>query len=88
MQDDLLCHRCGAMIRPGDGRHWEVRIEAVADPTPDLSDAADCGPGDLAQAIADAAELSEADAMRGIYRKLVIHLCNRCFAAWIDDPTA
>jgi len=33
-QAPLLCHRCGAMLTPGKGDFYVVRIEAFADPTP------------------------------------------------------
>ena len=30
----LFCHRCGAVLRPGSGDFYVVKIEAVADPWP------------------------------------------------------
>ncbi len=29
-----LCHRCAAVLTPGDGSFYVVRIEAFADPSP------------------------------------------------------
>ena len=36
----LICHRCGALLKTGEGSFYVVRIEAYADPSPpDLDDA-------------------------------------------------
>ena len=32
-EPSLLCHRCGAVLTPGRGDFYVVRIEAFADPT-------------------------------------------------------
>ncbi len=85
----LFCHRCGAVLRPGEGNFYVARIEAFADPTPpNLTEA------DLAVDIDEAIErileeirhMSEAELMDQVYRRLTIHLCGTCYAEWIENP--
>ena len=86
----LLCHRCGKQLAPGSGDLYVVRILAVADPYPPAFDEDDLH-GDLAAEIdklleemrgASAAELTDQ-----VFRRLIVHLCARCYAEWIEDPT-
>ena len=87
----LFCHRCGAVLRPGEGNFYVVRIEAFADPTgPNISEA------DLAADIDEAIEkildeirnASETELMDQVYRRLTIHLCGTCYAEWIENPAS
>jgi hypothetical protein len=85
----LQCARCAALLRPGSGDFWEVRIDAVADPWPPEFTADDLR-RDLRQqwleTIQQLQALSAEEAMEQIYRQQTIHLCNRCFAAWFSAP--
>lgn len=85
----LLCHRCGAELTPGESNFYVVRIEAFADPTPPNITEADLD-ADLDEAIERAIqqlrEMSETEAMDQVYRRLTIHLCRTCYAAWIESP--
>lgn len=87
----LLCDRCLKQLVPGRGEFFEVRIEAVADPTPPDLDA------DLSadlqeiqqryeQLVDQLQNTSPAEARDQVYRRLWLTLCNRCYAAWIEDP--
>ena len=86
----LLCHRCGAVLEPGEGNFYVVRIEAFADPSPpNLTDE------DLERDFAaeidrisrELSKLSEQEAMDQVYRKLTIFLCRACYEDWIENPT-
>jgi hypothetical protein len=86
----LLCHRCGADLIPGRGDFYVVRIEAFADPTPptlSLQELESINPGEeIDRIIAETEGMSERTLMDGVYRKLTIHLCGRCYRAWIENP--
>lgn len=89
-QERLICARCQAILTPGAGTLWEIRIEAVADPWPpnfteeDLqSDAPQAEWQDLVDQMK---HLSPREAMEQVQRRTVIHLCNRCFAQWYENP--
>ncbi len=85
----LLCHRCGADLQPGEGSFYVVRIEAFADPTaPNITEAdldADID-AEIERAIEQLRSLSETEMMDQVYRRLVIHLCAPCYGQWIEDP--
>jgi hypothetical protein len=86
----LGCHRCGAVLKRGDGSLYVVRIEAMADPTPPSLDP-DSTLDDLGtdwEALLDRMEdLSEQELMDQVYRRLIILLCAPCYEAWINNPT-
>lgn len=90
MSDTLLCHRCGQTLTPGAGNLWVVRIEAMADPWPapiteeDLSRDTDA---EMRLLIDQMADLSERELNDQVYRRLVIHLCDKCYQEWIEHPT-
>ena len=88
-QRDLACHRCGALLKLGDGSFYIVRIEAFADPTPPAFDW-DESPTDIAaewETLLDQLrELSEQELMDQVYRKLTLHLCAGCHRKWIENP--
>jgi hypothetical protein len=86
----LICHRCGAALRPGRGDLYVVRIEAVSDPfPPDLTDL-DLESTDLRAEIERAIEamegMSEQEMMDQVYRRLTMHLCGACYRQWIERP--
>lgn len=89
-ENTRLCDRCLRTVEEGRGEFFEVRIEAVADPTPPTLDT----PFDPEQVRAEYEELVNAlrdtspqEAQDQIFRRLIVSLCNRCFATWIEDPT-
>ncbi|HUT00998.1 MAG TPA: hypothetical protein VM031_00980 [Phycisphaerae bacterium] len=86
----LFCHRCAAILTPGKGDFYVVRIEAMADPTgPDLSDEdlAKLDPAEeIDRLIEQMWDLSEQELMDMVYRRLTIHLCGPCYRKWIENP--
>ena len=86
----LLCHRCGAELAPGKGDFYLIRIEAVADPTPPTlskEDLEGLDPGEeIDRLIEETRGMSERELMDGVYRRLTIHLCGRCYRTWIENP--
>ena len=87
----LFCHRCSALLMPGEGNFYVVRIEAFADPTPprlDGDDFTDLDPGaEIDRLIEQMREMSERELMDQVHRRMTIHLCGRCYKEWIEDPT-
>ena len=87
----LLCHRCGAMLTPGKGDFYVVRIEAFADPTPpNLSsdELADIDPSaEIDRLIELMRHMSEQELMDQVYRRMTIHLCRKCYLPWIENPS-
>lgn len=84
----LFCHRCGAILTPGEGSFYIVRIEAFADPAPpelsrdDETDAA----AEIDRLIEQMRGMSERELMDQVYRRMTIHLCGRCYKDWIENP--
>ena len=86
----LFCHRCGAILTPGRGDFYLVRIDAVADPSGPNIPAEELEGLDPAEEIDRLIEqmrgLSEQELMDMVYRRMTIHLCGPCYRKWIDNP--
>ena len=89
-ESPLFCDRCAAVLTPGRGEFYLVRIEAVADPSPP-SFTAEESARDLRRAIerliARLGDLTEQEAKDQVYRRVVLYLCVPCYGRWIEDPT-
>jgi hypothetical protein len=89
MEGSLLCARCTAELRPGSGDFFQVTIEAVADPAPPVVED-EKSPQELRREITQLLEemnnISAREAMDQVHRRLVIHLCGRCYRTWIENP--
>jgi len=85
----LFCLRCGAELIPGRGDFWIVRILAVADPTPpEIADddlQADLD-SQIQKLLEEMNDMSERELTEQVFRRLTLHLCGRCYAAWIENP--
>jgi hypothetical protein len=87
---DLLCHRCGALLERGEGSFYVVRIEAFADPTPpdfDPSESLVDIAQDWERLLDEMREMSEQELMDQVYRRMTLHLCAACYQNWIEHPT-
>ena len=86
---DLVCHRCGALLTPGEGSFYVVRIDAIADPSPPTIDSneslADLA-ADWERLLDNMRDMSEQELMDQVHRRVTIHLCASCYRKWIDDP--
>ena len=85
----LCCHRCGTVLKPGDGSFYLVRIEAMADPTPPTFSEEDLRrdfKAEIRRLIYQMRDLSEREAMDQVYRSLILYLCNPCYLQWIENP--
>ncbi len=85
----LLCDRCAVELQPGRGEHYVIRIEAIADPTPPTITEEDLQrdvAGEIERLLEELRGLSEQEAMDQVYRKVILHLCTRCYRAWIENP--
>jgi len=86
---DLICHRCGCALSPGEGSFYVIRIEAFADPSPPVVDESTPTPkpGDLEALLEEMRHLSEQELMDQVYRRLTLSLCGSCYGRWIENPT-
>lgn len=86
----ILCARCSAELTPGTGNFYQVDIQAVADPYP--PSLPDWDPvtirRELERTIDELRDVSPREALDQVFRRLTIHLCIRCYTAWIEDPAA
>jgi len=85
----LLCSRCLRILEPGRGDFYVVTIDAVADPTPPVIEPGDFRRDlrrDWREIVAALQETSSQEALDQVYRRVIIHLCNACFADWIENP--
>ena len=88
-ESPLLCHRCGALLEPGGGNFYVVRIEAFADPTAapitreDLQ--RDVG-AEIEKLLDQMADRSPRELADDVYRRLTLHLCGHCYRDWIENP--
>lgn len=86
-----LCDRCLRTVSEGRGEFYEVRIEAVADPSPPDMNAenglnAEELRNEIDQIVESLEDVSPQEAQDQVMRTLVMSLCNDCFSGWIDDP--
>jgi hypothetical protein len=84
-----LCSRCLATLEPGRGGYFVVSIEAVADPSPPVITDEELERDHRREwrRIVEALQhISPQEALDQVYRRVVIHLCNECFADWIEHP--
>jgi hypothetical protein len=85
----VLCHRCGVELTPGAGNFYVVCIEAFADPSPPIISAEDLEKDwrkEMQRLIRKLRDKSERELMDQVHRRLVIHLCGRCYPEWIEHP--
>ncbi len=92
-ENTRLCDRCLQTIREGRGEFFEVRIEAVADPSPpDLDAYVEQNAKQISEEYADLVDAlrntSPQEAQDQVFRRVTISLCNHCFVSWIEDPTS
>ena len=89
-QSPLFCDRCSAVLTPGRGSYYVVKVEAVADPTPPSF--AEPHPGvdvgrEIDLLIGRMRDMTEQEAMDQVYRRLMLYLCTPCYRIWIENPT-
>jgi len=87
--ETLVCHRCGALLKPGDGNFYVVRIEAFADPSGPYVDEEESAAEiavDIETMIERMRHMSEQELMDQVYRRMVLYLCRPCYTYWIEDP--
>lgn len=88
-QQTRLCERCLVEIVEGQGEFFEVRVEAVADPSPPVLDEVreiEDIQREYAELIEQLKHTSALDANNQVYRRRVWTLCNECLEAWLEDP--
>lgn len=87
--DAIFCARCALELRPGAGDFHQITIEAVADPYPPILDL-DSDEKQLRRAIertlAELSDMTSQEALDQVYRRMVIHLCRKCYSPWIENP--
>ena len=86
----IFCDRCLTILRAGEGNFYVATIDAVADPTPPHLDHDQLSNRDLQQEIRDLIGqlegMSERELVDQVHRRVIIHLCQRCFRDWIENP--
>jgi hypothetical protein len=84
----LFCARCAAELQIGGGHSYQVTIEVVADPAPPVitAEPPDELRGRIAELLDEMESLSEREALDQVYRRLILHLCGRCYVKWIENP--
>jgi hypothetical protein len=86
----LCCDRCSALLTPGEGSFYVVRIEAFADPSPPnftVDDLLRDPKARLQELLDQMRDLSPQEAMDQVYRRLTLYLCGPCYRQWIENPT-
>ncbi|MHB0957424.1 MAG: hypothetical protein ACYC6N_32430 [Pirellulaceae bacterium] len=92
MGDDqipLFCARCLKPLVAGRGEFYVVLIEGVADPTPPHFSEEDLRRDtrqEIRRLVEALADCSERELLDQVFRRTVLHLCNRCFSSWIENP--
>lgn len=86
--EPFLCARCAAELLPGAGNFYEIKIEALADPTPPVLPDRELHVirQEMEQVLEELREVSPQEALDQVYRRLTIHLCIRCYTEWIENP--
>ena len=86
----LFCDRCQAVLHPGSGDFYVVRIEAVCDPTPPAFSEEDLRRdprAEIERLLEGLWNVSEQEAMDQVFRRVTLYLCGPCYREWIEDPT-
>lgn len=88
----LICDHCSCILHPGRAEYYIINIEAMADPAPPaIEDDYINNSEQLSQQITRLFEqlkdLSAQEAMDQVSRRVMLQLCNRCYAEWIENPT-
>ncbi len=86
----LFCDRCSKALHPGRGEFYEVRIDAVADPSPPIINEEDLDRDiglEIERLIATLNDMTEREALDQVHRRLTLYLCNACYRLWIENPT-
>ncbi len=90
MEAMLVCARCSAMLKPGNGSFFVVKIEAFADPSGPSSEESAPTAKELRQQLETLVKqlhnVSPQEAMDKIHRRLTIHFCKKCYPSWIENP--
>src|SRR4051794_39507895 len=89
-ESPLFCDRCSAVLTPGRGSFYVVKVEAMADPTPPAFTeghlARDVG-SEIDRLLDGMRDMTEQELMDRFYRRLVLYLCPSCYRRWIENPT-
>jgi hypothetical protein len=89
--DEIVCHRCGAMRQQPGPAFYIIRIEAFAEHSDETATLEEIGHDiqtELRYILEEARGLSAHELMDQVYRRMVLHLCPRCYRRWIDNPVA
>jgi hypothetical protein len=91
MSDEpIFCDRCASELTPGAGDWYQVWIHAVADPHAPVierSRTVEEIRREIERLVAQLSEVSAQEALDQVHRRLTLYLCQRCFTAWIENPT-
>ena len=82
----LVCQRCGAALRTGEGSFYVVRVEAFADPSPPIEVSVPLDAQSVDELLRDVANSSPQELMDQVYRRLEFKLCASCYSGWIERP--
>src|SRR3954468_17036770 len=85
-----ICQTCGALLTPGKGDFYIVKVEAYAEDSPPVITLEDLEK-DHAQEMEKIAEQlkdgSPQEMMDQVHRKMTYFLCTPCYRVWIENPT-
>ena len=88
--EPVFCQRCGAVLEPGKGNFYVIRVEALADPSPPVISAEDLARDHgalMAELGGELAGMSEQEVMDTVHRRLSFYLCGGCYRGGIEKPT-
>jgi hypothetical protein len=85
----FTCAHCSKPLAAGRSEFYLVQILAVADPSNIQIEALDAEETErqIDALLKQLRGMSGEEATNQVYRRVVIHLCCRCYGRWIDDPT-
>ena len=87
----LSCARCGAVLTPGRGEHYVVKIIAIADPAPPVITEQDLERDigrEIRRLLDELKGIPEPQLMDEVYQAKLLYLCTPCYRDWITDPVA
>jgi hypothetical protein len=88
---ELKCRRCNQQLQPGHGDFYVVTILAIADPAPPVftgNDLTRDTQQEIQNLLAQLRNVDDEQAQEQVYRRVLFHLCQTCYADWIIDPTS
>jgi len=88
--EPAICQKCGALLTPGRGDFYIVKVEAYAEDSPPvitLEDLQKDHAEEMEKIVKGLKDVSPQEMMDQVHRHMTFCLCTPCYKLWIENPT-